>query len=161
MIDFDAVIDYFVDHNDIELSVLLLKTIAHEEQGGNGYKLVSYASWTDIEGYDVDHSKKLIYLYAKGFWVGRLNSVKDVSDNLKTALEVAIAHSRSSLTARIGWGTGEVLLGVVELGTGLVGIIIPLLGTTVAGIVVVALGTNNIMDSRSLRVLIGVKDITS
>lgn len=31
MIEIDVIIDYFVDHNDVELSVLLAKAIAHPE----------------------------------------------------------------------------------------------------------------------------------
>ena len=55
------------------------------------------------------------------------------------------------MTARIGWGTGKLLLGVVEVGTGLVGIIVPEPGTTVAGVLVFSLGANNVIEGFTQR----------
>lgn len=72
--------------------------------------------------------------------------MQEAADNLKAALEVSIAHTRESLAARIGWGTGKLVLGVVEVGTGLVGIIVPVPGTTIAGVAVFALGANSVVD---------------
>lgn len=49
---------------------------------------------------------------------------------------------------RILWGTGTVILGLVETTVGLIGVIVPELGTTLAGIAV-TLGANNIVDGLS------------
>lgn len=72
--------------------------------------------------------------------------MSDIAASLRTALEVDIARTRTGLWTRVAWGTGKVILGVVEVGTGLVGILVPVPGTTAACVLVVALGANTVVD---------------
>ena len=143
----DDVIDRFVDNHGEELSLLLLKAIAHPEQGGLGYNTVFFNPWVDVDGYEVDHRLKTIKLDTSG--VFSQHSAAEVAENLKDALQVEIAKTHAGLLERIGWGTGKVLLGVVEAGVGLVGIIVPEPGTTAGGIAVFALGANTVVDGFS------------
>lgn len=143
----DEVIDQFVDTYDEELSLLLMKTIAHPEQGGLGYRIVFFNPWMDIDGYEVDQATKTIRLETEG--VFSQYSAQDVAGFLKSALQVEVAKTHAGLLERIGWGTGKVLLGVVESGVGLVGIIVPEPGTTVTGVMVFTLGANTVVDGFS------------
>lgn len=145
MVEIDATIDYFVDHNDLELAVLLAKTIADPDQGGLGYHIEFFNPLIDFEGYEVDTRRKVIRLDIRGTFGGE-NGPADIAANLKTALEVEIARTHRGLWSRVAWGTGKVILGVVEVGTGLVGILVPVPGTTVAGVLVFALGANTVFD---------------
>lgn len=143
----DDVIDHFVDSYSEELSLLLLKTIAHPEQGGLGFKITFFNPWAEIDGYEVDDNLKTIKLDTSGIF--STHSVAEVAENLKDALQVEIAETHAGLLERIGWGSGKVLLGVVEAGVGLVGIIVPEPGTTAAGVAVFALGANTVVDGFS------------
>lgn len=143
----DEVIDKFVDSFDEELSLLLLKCIALPEQGGLGYKIIFFNPRIDIDGYEVDHNLKIIYLDTEGIFSG--HSALDVAGFLKSALQAEIAKTHSGLLERVGWGTGKVVLGIVEVGVGFIGIIVPEPSTTVAGIVVFTLGTNTVIDGFS------------
>lgn len=148
MIEIDAVIDQFVTDNELELSLSLLKTIALPEQGGLGYRLVFFDPRLEIDGYDVEHGRKVIRLDTRGLF-GSEKTVTDVADSLKSAMQVEILRTHTGLLSRVGWGTGKVVLGVVESGVGLVGILIPEPGTTIAGIAVFALGANTVVDGFS------------
>lgn len=143
----DNVIDKFVDTFDEELSLLLLKSIALPEQGGLGYKVEFFNPWIDIDGYEIDHKLKVIHLDTKGIFSAY--SALDVAGFLKTALQVEIAETHAGLLERVGWGTGKVVVGVIEGGVGLIGIIVPEPGTTTGGIVVFALGANTVIDGFS------------
>ena len=140
----DQVIDRFVDSHGEELSLLLLKTIAHPEQGGLGFKITFFNPALDLDGYEVDDNLKTIKLDSSGVFSAR--SAADLAESLKDALQVEIAKTHAGLLERIGWGSGKVLRGVVEAGVGLVGIIVPEPGTTAGGIAVFALGANTVVD---------------
>ena len=140
----DSVIDYFVDHYDRKLALVLLKTLAFKQQGGLGYSLKLFNPTVDLDGWEVNHTTKTIYLDRTGLISSY--AVKDLAEALKLALETEILKTRASLLSRFGWGTGKVLLGVVEAGVGLVGIIVPEPSTTGAGVVVFTLGANSIAD---------------
>ena len=101
----------------------------------------------DLDGWEVDHGLKTISLDTHG--VLSANSDDDLARALRDAIETEFLKTRASLVARIGWGTGKVLLGVVETTVGLVGILVPVPGTTVAGVMVVALAVNTIGDGFS------------
>jgi hypothetical protein len=148
MVEIDQVLGYFVDFNEIELSVLLLKTIAAPEHGGLGYQLSFFHSAIDFDGYEVDERRKIIKVDISGFWGGE-NSVASVANNLRDALQVKIARTHASVLERYGWGTAKVVLGVVETGVGLIGILIPAPGTTIAGVAVFVLGANSLGDGFS------------
>lgn len=143
----DKILDTFVDRYDDEAVLLLLKTMAHPEQGGLGYSVELFNPAIDLDGFEVDHAGKRILLDRSG-WLSDFSG-QELAEALKKALETEIAKTRASLLARVGWGTGKVLLGVVEMGTGLVGILVPEPGTTVAGVIVFTLGTNTLVDGFS------------
>ncbi len=143
----DRVIDYFVDHYDQKLVLVLLKTLAFKEQGGLGYSLRLFNPTVDMDGWEVNHTTRTIYLDRTGLISNY--AVKDLAESLKQALETEVLKIRATLLSRYGWGTGKVLLGVVETGVGFVGIVVPEPGTTAAGVVVFSLGVNSIADGFS------------
>ena len=143
----DDVIDQFVDNFDLELSLSLLKTIALPEQGGLGYEIKFFNPALDLDGYEVDHNTKKIHLDTRGIFSDY--SPLEVAESLKDAIQVEINETHASLLERVGWGTGKVILGVVETGVGLVGIVVPEPGTTAAGIAVFTLGVNTTIDGFS------------
>jgi len=140
----ELVIDHFVDNNDEEMTLVLLKTLALPEQGGLGYTLKLFNPAVDMDGWEFDHTAKTIHLDTSG--VFSTYSTAQLSEALKEALETEILQTRASLLSRVGWGTGKVVLGVVESGVGLVGILIPEPATTAGGVVVLTLGVNTITD---------------
>ena len=143
----DDVIDQYVDNFDDEAILLLLKCIALPEQGGLGYKLVFFNPAIDLDGYEVDKQLKTIQLDTEGIFTAM--SALDVATALKEAIAIEIAGTQTGLLERVTWGTGKVVIGVVETGVGLIGIVIPEPATTVGGVVLVALGTNSIVDGFS------------
>lgn len=143
----DDVIDSYVEQSSTEQSILLLKVLACREQGGLGYTLRLFNPRVDIDGWEFDHRAKVIYLDTSS--VFSKYSARELAETLLESIETEIAESRATLLARVGWGTGKVVLGVVEAGVGLVGIVVPEPGTTVAGVVVFSLGANTIADGFS------------
>ncbi len=143
MSSLDAIIDHFVDHNNEELSVALLQTVAPTDSGGRGYR-IALRRMIDMDGYEHDAASKTITLDSS-YWAGNM-SAGQMADNLRDALQVEILNTHASLVSRIGWGTTNVVVGVIEVGAGFVGIIVPEPGTTVAGVAVFALGVNSIAD---------------
>ena len=143
----DRVIDHYVDRYDRALSLALLQALAHPEQGGRGYSIELFDPTIDLDGFEVDRSRKMIRLDRRGLL--SKHSTADIAEALRNALETEILKTRASLSSRVGWGSGKVLLGVVEAGVGLVGIIVPEPGTTAAGVVVLTLGANSIVDGFS------------
>lgn len=145
MSSIDTVIDRFVDTNDPALSLSLLKALALPEHGGLGYRLVLIDPRFDLDGYEVSHARRSIGLDLRGLFGGDRNA-DELAGYLRDAVQVEILRTHTGLLARIGWGTGKVVLGVVEAGVGLIGILIPEPGTTVAGVAVFALGANTVVD---------------
>ena len=143
----DSVIDAFVDSNDPAMSTVLLRTLAVPEQGGLGYTLDLFNPSIDLDGWEFDHRSKKIRLDTAS--VLSNYSAREIADHLRKCLETEILHSRASLLAQIGWGTGKVVLGIIESGVGLVGILVPEPGTTAAGVVVLGLGVNTVADGFS------------
>lgn len=140
----DNLVDFFVNHNDEQMCLALLQTIAHPEQGGLGYTIKFFNPPVDIDGWEFDHATKTIYLDTESFFSSY--SEAELAETLRKAIETEILETRASLLSRVGWGSGKVLLGVVEVGTGFVGIIIPEPATTIAGVAVLALGVNTVTD---------------
>ena len=105
MVEIDQVLAYFVDSNDLALSVLLLKTIAAPEQGGLGYQIAFFHSSVDFNGYDVDEQRKVIKVDIRGFWGGE-NSVAAVANNLRgrTAGKNRQNPCKHSGAIRLGYG---------------------------------------------------------
>lgn len=143
----DDVIDEFVDTNDETTSLLLLKALSRPEQGGPGYALKFFNPTLEIDGFEVDHVTKSIQLDTEGLFSE--HSVADVATALRDALQQDIAETHAGLLERVGWGTGKVVVGVVEAAIGLVGIVVPEPGTTAAGVAVFVLGGNSIIDGFS------------
>lgn len=112
-----------------------------------GYKIKFFNPSINISGYEVDHNLKVIHLDTRGLFSEY--SALEIAESLKSALQVEIAKTHAGLLERVGWGTGKVLLGVIEAGVGLIGIIVPEPSTTAGGIVVVALGANTAADGFS------------
>ncbi len=145
--DIDRLIDHYVETNSEEDVLLLLKVLADPEQGGLGYSVRFFNPRIDIDGWEIDWATRSILLDTSG--VFSTYSLQDLSTALKEAIETEILQTRASLFSRIAWGTGKVLLGVIETATGLVGILVPEPGTTAAGVVVFALGANTVADGFS------------
>ena len=143
----DDVIDKYVDSFGEELSLLLLKCIALPEQGGLGYEIRFFNPSIDLDGYEVDHKLKIIRLDTRGMFSDYTSL--EVAESLKDAIQVEIAKTHAGLLERFGWGTGKVVLGVIEAGVGLVGILVPEPGTTAGGILVFSLGSNTVIDGFS------------
>lgn len=143
----DQVLDTFVSVHPIELSVVLLQLVADPEQGGRGYHIRFMNPMVDLDGWEVDHSRKLLLLDQTGLFSSYTNA--DHARHLREAIETEFLKTRATLLEQYGWGTGKVLLGVVETATGVIGIIVPEPTTTVAGVVAVGLGANTIADGIS------------
>lgn len=143
----DQIINRFVDTYPLTLSTVLLKILAFKEQGGLGYKLAIFNPVIDMDGWEVDHRTKKIYIDRTGL-IFKYN-IADKAQYLRYAIETEFLKTRASLLSRILWGSGKIILGVIETAVGLVAVVVPEPGTTVGGVVLVALGTNNIGDGLS------------
>ncbi len=143
----DNIVDHYVDHFPDELSLSLLKVVAFPEQGGLGYKIELFNPAVDIDGWEIDHAAKVIRLDTKSAF--STYNTAEMATHLKEAIETEFIKSRASMLSRIGWGTGKVVLGIIETGVGLVGIVVPEPGTTAAGVGMVVLGTNTLGDGIS------------
>ncbi len=139
----DQILDRFVDRYGEAASVTLLRTLADKSAGGEGYS-IRLKRMIDLDGWEVSKAGRVITLDSSDWWGD--TSTDDMAENLKEAMDTDILGIREGLVARLGWGTGKVVLGVVEVGTGLIGIVVPEPGTTVAGVVVFSLGANSIAD---------------
>ncbi len=60
--EIDHVIDYFVDHYNQQLVLVLLKTLSFKEQGGLGYSLKLFNPVVDMDGWEVNPTTRTIYL---------------------------------------------------------------------------------------------------
>ncbi|NJO14549.1 MAG: hypothetical protein HC877_02015 [Thioploca sp.] len=138
----EGILEYFVDHYTPELTLSLMKILAYPSQGGLGYR-IEVAD--PIFGWDVDKNQKVITLDTHGMF--SQNSTEELALQLREALEVEFLETRASLLSRIGWGTGKLVVGLVETGIGVVGIIVPEPGTTAAGVTLTVLGVNTIGDA--------------
>ncbi len=143
----DKVIEYYVDNFSAELTLSLLKVLSFPEQGGLGYRLELFNPMFDMDGWEIDHSTQVIKLDTKSFFV--TYSSREMAIALKEAIETDFIKSRASMLSRIGWGTGKILLGLIESSVGLIGIVVPEPGTTAAGVGMVILGSNTIGDGIS------------
>lgn len=140
----DQILDYYVDNYSTESTLSLLQTLSHPSQGGLGYKLQTCNPYIDLDGWEVDHVTKIIKLDTNSLFSNY--SIQDIALNLKEAIETEITKQRSSMISRIGWGTGKVVIGVIETVVGGIGIIIPEPGTTLVGVGMVTLGVNSLTD---------------
>lgn len=143
----NSLIERFVKDNSVEMSIVLLQIVSYPEQGGQGYRIEMFNPLIDMDGWEVDHDKKVIKIDSTGLITNY--TIADYANSLKEAIETEFLKTRQALLPRILWGTGKVILGLVETTVGLIGVIVPEPGTTVAGIVVVTLGANNIVDGLS------------
>ncbi len=141
------VIDYYVDNFSADLIVALMQLLAHPSQGGEGYKIVTFNPAIDLDGWEIDTNSKTIKLDTRSIF-GHY-SHQELAEHLRNAIQTEILETRSSLFSRLAWGSGKVLLGIVETGIGLVGIIVPDPGTTAAGVGLVFLGVNSFVDGVS------------
>lgn len=137
-------IDTFVDKYSTDLSLVLLQILAEPSQGGQGYNLELFNPVVDMDGWEVDKTRKAIQVQTSGLMSNYSNVER--AEFLKHAIETEFLETRASLVSRIGWGTGKVVLGTVEGIIGAVGIIVPEPGTTVGGVVMVGLGANTVID---------------
>lgn len=140
----EQIVSAFVDRYPVDLSLVLLQILAFPEQGGLGYRLEMFNPTVDLDGWEVDHTRKVVRLDQRPL----LSSYSDAdhAEHLKNAVETEFLGTRASLLARVGWGTGKVILGTVETTVGLIGIIVPEPATTAGGVVMVVLGTNTVTD---------------
>ncbi|WP_306143612.1 hypothetical protein [Roseibium sp. MMSF_3412] len=141
--EIDNIVNYFVDVYDEGMSVSLLQTVAPEENGGLGHK-IQLKRMIDMDGYEYSAMSKTITLDSSYFMADM--SVAKMAENLKEAIQVKIHKTHASLGSRLGWGSVNVVVGVIETSVGFIGIIVPEPGTTVAGAAVFTLGVNSITD---------------
>ncbi|WP_133513095.1 hypothetical protein [Candidatus Thiosymbion oneisti] len=140
----ERMISTFVDRYPVDLSVILLQILAYPSQGGRGYRIEMFDPTVDLDGWEVDHARKVIKIDRKGLISNYSDA--DRAEHLKHAIETEFLKTRASLFSQVGWGTGKVVLGVTECAVGLVGIIVPEPGTTAGGVVMAVLGSNTIAD---------------
>ncbi|HAV1239825.1 TPA: hypothetical protein JGU28_004625 [Salmonella enterica] len=140
----DSIIDKFADDYSAELLLVLLQIVALPEQGGRGYHIEINNPYIDMDGWDVDHENKTIYIDQTGIITNY--DISDYVESLKEAIETEFLGTRMGLLPRILWGTGKVILAVVEGIVGVIGILVPEPGTTIAGIACVVLASNNLVD---------------
>ena len=143
MQEIDRIVNHFVDNNSEDLSIALLQAVAPKDSGGLGHSIV-LKRMIDMDGYEYSATSGTITLDSS-YFMGDM-SIADMSGNLREALQVKILKTHASLGSRVGWGTVNVLVGVVETSVGFIGIIVPEPGTTVAGAAVFTLGVNSITD---------------
>jgi len=141
-------LDYFAREYSELLNTTLLKVMALPEQGGLGYRIGHGNMYFDMDGWSVRDDAKRIDLDVRGP-LGGEHTPETVAERLKNCLEVHFLETHVSLLARIGWGTGKLILGAVETGVGIVGIVVPEPGTTAGGIALVALGTSTMGEAFS------------
>lgn len=140
----ERMIATFVNRYPTELSVILLQILAYPSQGGRGYRIEMFDPTVDLDGWEVDHAKKVIKIDRKALISNYSDA--DRAEHLKYAIETEFLKTRATLFSQVGWGTGKIVLGVVECAVGLVGIIVPEPGTTAGGTVMAVLGSNTIVD---------------
>lgn len=140
-------ISTFVDKYPLDLSVVLLQVLAYPSQGGRGFRVETFNPAIDMDGWEVDHTKKIIKIDRTGLVLNYSDA--DRAESLKHAIETEFLKTRATLLSRVGWGTSKVVLGVVEGAVGLVGIVVPEPGTTVGGAIMLGLGGNTIIDGFS------------
>jgi hypothetical protein len=143
----DRITSTFVEKYPFDLSVVLLQILAFPSQGGKGYRIEMFNPTVDLDGWEVDHSRKVIKIDRTGLISNY--SDEDCAEYLKHVIETEFLKTRATLLSRVGWGTGKVVIGVVEGVVGLVGIIVPEPGTTAGGAVMLMLGSNSIVDGVS------------
>ena len=143
----EQIVSKFSDLYPENLLIVLLQIIAPKEQGGRGYKIEIFNPSVDLDGWEVDHNRKIIKLDRKGIFSNY--TYDELAENLKFAIETEFLKTRESLLARVGWGTGKLVLGIAETAVGIVGVIVPEPGTTAGGVVMVALGANTVIDGMS------------
>ncbi|MDS4030399.1 MAG: hypothetical protein RKO66_10035 [Candidatus Contendobacter sp.] len=143
----DRMISTFVENYPLDLSIILLQILAFPSQGGKGYRVEMFNPAINLDGWEVDHPRKVIKIDRTGLISNY--SDKDHAEYLKRAIETEFLKTRSTLLSQVGWGTGKVVLGIVEGAVGLVGIIVPEPGTTAGGAVMLVLGSNSIVDGVS------------
>jgi hypothetical protein len=143
----ERVMDAYVENYSDEQVLCLLKTISHTSQGGLGYRITTHNPVVEFDGWEVDHVTKSIKLDTSS--VVSKYSIKEIAENLNDAIEVEVTKQRQSMLSRVSWGSGMIVIGVVETVIGAVGVIIPEPGTTVAGVGMVILGSNSFVDGVS------------
>ena len=143
----ESILEVYADQFSHVQVLSLLKVMAFPEQGGMGYRIETFNPTIDMDGWEIDHEKKIIMLDISGLFSSY--TVREMAVALKESIETEFIRSRASLLSRIGWGTGKVIIGVVETTIGLVGIVVPEPGTTAAGVGMVVLGTNTLGDGVS------------
>lgn len=140
-------ISTFVDRYSLDLSVVLLQILAYPSQGGRGFRVEIFNPTIDMDGWEVDHSKKVIKIGRTGL-VSNYSDV-DRAEYLKLSVETEFLKTRATLLSQVGWGTTKVVIGVVESIVGLIGIVVPEPFTTASGAVMLLLGGNAIVDGLS------------
>lgn len=140
-------IDKYVDTYSEDLSVVLLQVLADPSQGGRGYKIEMFNPTVDLDGWEVNHGKKTIYIDRTGLFSNYSDA--DRAEYLRNAIQTEFLKTRAGLLSRIGWGTGKVVLGLVEGAVGVIGVVVPEPGTTAGGVVMLTLGGNSIVDGVS------------
>jgi len=143
----DRMIATFIDKYPLDLSIVLLQILAYPSQGGRGFRVDMFNPTIDMDGWEVDHAKRIIKIDRTGFVLNYSDA--DRAEYLKNAIETEFLKTRATLLLRVALGSSKVVLGVVEGTVGLVGIIVPEPSTTVGGVIMFALGGNTIIDGVS------------
>jgi len=143
----NRMVSTFVNKYPLNLSVVLLQILAYPSQGGRGFRIEMFNPAIDMDGWEVDHIKKIIKIDRDGSFANYSDT--DRAEFLKQAIETEFLKTRSTLLARVGWGLSKVTLGIVESAIGLIGIVVPEPGTTVGGVIMLSLGSNTVVDGIS------------
>jgi len=98
-------ISTFVEKYPLDLSVVLLQTLAFPSQGGRGYRIEMFNPTVDMDGWEVDHGRKVIRIDRTGL-VSNYSSA-DHAEYLKHAIETEFLKTRATLLSRIGWVPGR------------------------------------------------------
>ncbi|MEA3438387.1 MAG: hypothetical protein U9R43_18125 [Thermodesulfobacteriota bacterium] len=78
-------ISTFVDKYPLDLSVVLLQVLAYPSQGGRGFRVEMFNPIIDMDGWEVDHTKKIIKIDRTGL-VSNYSDA-DRAESLKHAIE--------------------------------------------------------------------------
>ena len=100
----EKIIDTYVDEYSQELVLSLLKVVSLPEQGGLGYAVQTFNPKIEFDGWEVNHERKTIYLDTSGIFSS--NSIKEMSNSLKEAIETEFIKSRATLFIENRMGNG-------------------------------------------------------
>ncbi|WES70104.1 hypothetical protein [Superficieibacter sp. HKU1] len=101
----DSIIDRFADEYPVELLLVLLQIVALPEQGGRGYHIEMNNPYIDMDGWEVDHESKTIYIDQTGLMTNY--DVSDYAELLKEAIETEFFRNKDEYSSPDTMGKRE------------------------------------------------------